>query len=79
MADQCRPEIGAPVQVVLTEGPVAQRILEFADAQQFDVIAMASHGRTGLRRWLYGSVAEKVLRGAHCGVLLVRVPGALLV
>jgi nucleotide-binding universal stress UspA family protein len=37
-----------------------------------DLIVMGTHGRTGLRRWAYGSVANKVLRGASCPLLLVR-------
>lgn len=37
-----------------------------------DLIVMGTHGRTGVRRWVYGSVANKVLRGATCPLLLVR-------
>jgi len=33
---------------------------------------MATHGRTGLRRWVYGSITEKVMRGANCSMLIVR-------
>jgi nucleotide-binding universal stress UspA family protein len=33
---------------------------------------MSTHGRSGLNRWVYGSVANKVLRGASCPLLLVR-------
>jgi len=37
-----------------------------------DLIVMATHGRSGLSRWMCGSVADKVLRGANVPVLLVR-------
>jgi hypothetical protein len=37
---------------------------------------MGTHGRTGLGRLLIGSVAEQVLRGAHCPVLTMKVPAA---
>jgi nucleotide-binding universal stress UspA family protein len=35
---------------------------------------MSSHGRSGVSRWLYGSVAEKVLRGAECATMIIRAP-----
>lgn len=53
-------------------GPAAYTILQYAELENFDMIAMATHGRTGLRRWAYGSVMEKVLRNAHCSLLVVR-------
>ncbi|HRW06357.1 MAG TPA: universal stress protein [Caldilineaceae bacterium] len=37
-----------------------------------DLVVMSTHGRTGVRRWIYGSVANKVLRGLDCPLLLVR-------
>jgi nucleotide-binding universal stress UspA family protein len=42
--------------------------------QEGDLIVMASHGRTGVRRWFLGSVAEEVLRQASVPVLLIRKP-----
>lgn len=49
-------------------------ILETAEAEQCQLIVMASHGRNGLDRWLVGSVAESVLRQSTCPVLLLRPP-----
>jgi nucleotide-binding universal stress UspA family protein len=40
----------------------------------YDLVVLATHGRSGLRRWVVGSVAEAVLRTAHCPVLTVRLP-----
>ena len=40
--------------------------------QGFDLIAMCSHGRSGISRWVYGSVTEKVLRGAACATFILR-------
>jgi nucleotide-binding universal stress UspA family protein len=48
-------------------------IVERASALNVDLIAMTTHGRSGLRRLVLGSVAEEVLRRAACAVLLVRV------
>jgi nucleotide-binding universal stress UspA family protein len=42
--------------------------------QEGDLIVMASHGRTGVRRWFLGSVAEEVLRQSTVPVLLIRQP-----
>lgn len=42
-----------------------------AMSQHADLIVMGTHGRTGMSRWVYGSVANKVLRGASCPLLLV--------
>jgi nucleotide-binding universal stress UspA family protein len=53
-------------------GDVADAIISYADAQQIDLIVMSSHGRSGLGRWLHGSVAEKVLRGANCATMIIR-------
>lgn len=52
----------------------AEAILKAVEATGSDLIAMTTHGRTGLKRWLLGSVAEKVLRAGARPVLLVRVP-----
>jgi nucleotide-binding universal stress UspA family protein len=40
-----------------------------------DLVSMSTHGRSGLGRLVYGSVAEKVLQGASCPVLLIRAKG----
>ena len=53
-------------------GAPAQEILEFAVAKSVELIVMGTHGRKGLGRLLYGSVAEKVVRHAACPVLTYR-------
>lgn len=60
------------ISVEATPGDVADAIISYADAQNVDLIVMSSHGRSGIGRWLHGSVAEKVLRGANCATLIVR-------
>jgi len=66
---------GIPIEVVGREGPVAETIIRAADEERIDVIAMATHGRSGIQRVVYGSVAEQVLRSSAKPVLLVRVAG----
>jgi nucleotide-binding universal stress UspA family protein len=53
-------------------GSVAASIVEYAEANQVDLIAMCTHGRTGLARWTLGSVADHVLRAGSTPILLVR-------
>jgi nucleotide-binding universal stress UspA family protein len=50
----------------------ASEILRVAEAENVDLIVIASHGRTGLRHLAFGSVAEKVVRTASCPVLVLR-------
>ena len=67
---------GVPIEILVGEGHVAAAIIEAAEQQQIDLIAMATHGRSGMQRVVYGSVAEQVLRSSSKPILLVRVPGA---
>lgn len=53
-------------------GDPGHRIVEFAQRISADLIVMPSHGRTGIKRLLIGSVAERVVRLAHCPVLILR-------
>jgi nucleotide-binding universal stress UspA family protein len=54
------------------KGKAEQLIIETAAADKGTLVTMATHGRSGINRWLLGSVAEKVLRGATNPMLLVR-------
>lgn len=60
------------INTQVTTGPVAESIIDMANEQQADLIVMASHGRSGVDRWVFGSVTEKTLRGAHCATLVIR-------
>lgn len=60
------------VHIAVEMGAAAEKIIDYAHRQPIDLIVMATHGRSGLRRWVYGSVADKVLRGANLPILLVR-------
>ncbi len=63
---------GARVRTVLRIGDPAAVILDVAHGEKADLIAMTTHGRTGLSRWVFGSVAEKVIRAARVPVLAIR-------
>ena len=63
---------GIKVETQVGEGPIVQAIINTADHMQADLIAMASHGRTGLARVFYGSVAAGVLHRVDRPLLLIR-------
>lgn len=68
---------GSRVKRTVQQGKAAEAIIEKATADNSILIAMTTHGRSGLNRWLLGSVAEKVLRGSTNPLLLVKaVPNA---
>jgi universal stress protein A len=61
-----------PTEVALAHGVPAHEILRVAQARQTSLIVIATHGRTGLKHLVLGSVAEQVIRHAPCPVLVVR-------
>lgn len=77
-AELLREELGAQggstveVEVVVRPGPAADALVEEARARGAERIAMGTHGRTGLRHLLLGSVAERVVRHASVPVLVVK-------
>jgi universal stress protein A len=64
-----------PVQALLLRGDPADVIARNALERPFDVVVIATHGRTGFKRLVLGSVAEHVVRTAPCPVLVVRSAG----
>jgi nucleotide-binding universal stress UspA family protein len=69
-------EMGAPrVSTVKGIGEPAAEIVELGREGGFDLIVVATHGRTGLRHALLGSIAERVVRRAGCPVLTVHPEG----
>lgn len=73
------PKLGTPEIRTRTEilvGNPAEALLDYAEKQSVDLIVMATHGRTGIRRWALGSVATKIATAADCPVVLIRARGA---
>ena len=56
---------------ITKDGPVPETILDVADEMHADMIAMSTHGRTGISRWLMGSVADNIIHHAHVPVMLI--------
>ena len=63
---------GIEVEPVILEGHPADKILEFSEQESVDLIVMGTLGRTGLDRFLLGSVAEKVIRHSKIPVMVVK-------
>jgi len=64
------------VSSVLLEGFAAERIITLAQETPQNLIAICTHGRTGARRWVLGSVTERVVRHSGDPVLVIRAPDA---
>jgi len=65
--------VGVNARAVVRYGHDAQEIVEHAGNRDFDLIAMSTHGRTGLTQFVLGSVASKVIHTATVPILLCRV------
>ena len=63
---------GVTAHLAALEGDVASAIIAVAEQKGFDLVAMATHGRSGLDRFFMGSIAEKVVRATTKPVLLIR-------
>ena len=63
---------GVTVRLVVSRDPAHEAITQFAEANDVDLIVICSRGESGPSRWLMGSVADRVVRGATIPVMLVR-------
>ena len=73
--EQVAKELGkdkGPLKSFLSTGVPAEEIVRVADQESIDLIVMGTHGWSGFRHMLLGSVAEKILRSATCPVLVVK-------
>jgi len=66
---------GSTVAIETLRGSPASELAEYAAKNGVDLIIIATHGRSGVSRWVWGSVADRVLRSACVPVLMVRAPG----
>jgi nucleotide-binding universal stress UspA family protein len=63
---------GADATYLVWEGEAGEAIVAAADSENADLIVVGSHGRSGVSRFLIGSVSDFVVRHAHCPVMVVR-------
>jgi nucleotide-binding universal stress UspA family protein len=65
---------GVRTRSIVADGEPAQEIVRIAEDESIDLVVMSTHGESGWRRFVFGSVAEKVVRTAHCSVMTVPEP-----
>jgi nucleotide-binding universal stress UspA family protein len=65
-------ESGFSVSMAIGSGSPADQIIDYAEANTIDLIAMSTHGRSGIGRWVFGSVTDKVLHAGNKAVFVVR-------
>jgi nucleotide-binding universal stress UspA family protein len=54
------------------EGNPAEVLIKYINNNPVDLVIMSTHGRTGISKWAFGSITEKVLNGAESPILLIR-------
>jgi nucleotide-binding universal stress UspA family protein len=65
---------GLNVSMEVLRGKPGDAITEFVENDEADLIAIATHGRSGITRWVFGSVADKLVRSCSVPILLIRPP-----
>lgn len=68
-------DFGPRLHTKVIEGSVVESLLDYTEFQSIDLVVMATHGRSGFSRWVFGSVAESMLRAVSCPIFLVRAKG----
>jgi nucleotide-binding universal stress UspA family protein len=66
--------VGLKARLVVLKGKPADEITDYANKNLVNLIVMSTHGRSGIGRWAYGSVADRVLLGVSSPIFLVRPP-----
>ena len=66
---------GTAVKTELLTGNPPETLADYATRNKVDLLIIATHGRSGVSRWVWGSVADRILRSACVPVLMVRAPG----
>jgi len=66
---------GIKTSAKILTGNASEAIVDFIDKNNIDLVILATHGRSGVSRWIWGSVADRVLRHVCIPVLMARAPG----
>jgi nucleotide-binding universal stress UspA family protein len=69
-------QYGTEIKCEIMEGRIAETLANYAENNNIDLLLIATHGRSGVSRWLMGSVADRVLHSSRVPVLMVRAPGS---
>lgn len=66
---------GPKIRSAVLEGEIAETLISYAIKNNVDLIVLATHGRSGMKRWLLGSIADRMVSHACVPLLMVRAPG----
>jgi nucleotide-binding universal stress UspA family protein len=69
------PNVGTALRAEVLVGRATEGLIDCAEQNQIDLIVIATHGRSGVTRWVRGSVADKILRASNVPVFMIRAPG----
>ncbi len=64
-----------PVQSEVVYGQIVEKLIDYAAENNIDLIVLSTHGRSGISRWVWGSVTDRLLRASCTPILMVRGPG----
>jgi nucleotide-binding universal stress UspA family protein len=67
--------VGIPVSTEVASGKSADTIIEYVNKKNIDLLIMSTHGRSGISRWVLGSVADRIIRSVCIPVTIIRAPG----
>ena len=70
-------ETGVAAQAEVLQGDVVDKLMDYADKNEVDLIIVSTHGRSGVSCWVWGSVTDRILRAACVPVTMVRAPGCI--
>jgi nucleotide-binding universal stress UspA family protein len=73
VVDRLRQE-GIEYHTEVIVGEVADSLMDYSESNDVDLILIATHGRSGISRWVRGSIADRILRASQIPVLMVRAP-----
>ena len=65
------------VQSEVVTGRAAESLADYATKNEVDLIVIATHGRSGISRWVWGSIADRILHSSCVPILMVRAPGCI--
>ncbi len=70
-------ETGVAAQSDVLHGNVVDKLIDYANMNEVDLIIVSTHGRSGVSRWVWGSVTDRILRAACVPVTMIRAPGCI--
>ena len=69
-------EKGIATDSVCLLGDTVEELVNYASNNEVDLIVISTHGHSGISKWVWGNIADRLLRSAHVPVLMVRAPGS---